>query len=1068
MIQIMKASAGSGKTFNLARKYITLLFRKSDRASYRHILAVTFTNKATDEMKSRILRELYILSTDPGSSGYLKWFIPEMFPAEELASVDSGDIVRELPGKPGERITEESLKESAREMLCNILHDYSAFSVSTIDRFFQQTLKAFSREIGQFSSYQVELDRKMLIRETVDRILDSLTEDSPDLLRWLTDCAMEQVEKGERYNLDQRLGDMAERLKSDAYRDIVEESGIDEALVYSYSNLRKIREMCGSVISSYIKRVRDAAEAALAAIDRCGVQVSDFYRSFPKVLYTYKEAREGEALKLPSGFLSRAGDPGLWFPKAKSRDLIAVTSGLEDSFRDFCILFGDDFRVYNTARLIRAQLYELGVAADIEREFDAVLKERNVLGIDDSNLLLKNIIDGSDAPFVYEKIGVRYENFLLDEFQDTSVIQWENFRPLLENSDSQNHENLIVGDVKQSIYRWRGSRWQLLQESLEKEFSSCLTTVLDSNFRSLRNIVEFNNDFFGYASELMDAVYGGEEATVSGIYSDVSQKVASRSSEGGLVEVSFCSGEAQTDIVLRTVRRLVASGAGYGDIAVLVRNNSSGAEVAGSLIRNSVPVITDDSLKVKSSSVVRRLVSIMAYMDNPLNTVGSYLAGEMKTWPDGGYRSLPDLCESLIRSLRAADEEAFDADTAYVQSFVDCVIDYSSMNGNSLHDFLSYWEGVNPDISSPTLGDAVRIITVHKSKGLDFRYVIFPFAETVRLYRPSNVWCCPDFGGTALEGAGKGLFDVTLSESSGETLFSGDFRREKLLQYIDNINIFYVALTRAVKGMYIIAGNPSRKFLASVDNPVPECSDMSHILYAYLRNRGIRAGFRSVEEEDGRVSVSYRLGEIPVSQEGRKEDGTRQPGHLPASYPSFALNPEAGEDGGPVRTRLILSTENVDYFSEDGSPGLYSSGRLRGIILHKILSSVRVAEDLGRAVSDAVAAGLLDRDEAADAEAFLSSKIASVSALGWFAADGSRILNESPVIDTDGRVYRPDRVILHNDGRVTVIDYKFGSRDNSYRRQVLKYADIWRRKGHPDVSAYIWYVMSDSPEIVTA
>ena len=1061
MIQIMKASAGSGKTFNLARKYITLLFRKNDRTAYRHILAVTFTNKATDEMKNRILKELYILSTSPETSGYLKWFMPERFSAGDLAGVETEDIVKELPGRPGMKITLDSLRECAREMLCSILHDYSAFSVSTIDRFFQQTLKAFSREIGQFSSYQVELDKKQLIQETVDRILDSLTEDTPELLKWLTDCAMEQVESGGKYNLDQRLTEMAERLKSDAHREVAEQGGIDGKQVYSYANLQKIRKLCKNIISSYVEKVRAAARSAVDAIDRSGIQMTDFYKSFPKVLYAYADADGNEAISAPAVFLSRAGDPEMWFPKSRKKECMDQAAGLEDSFGEFSGLFGEEFRVYNTARMIEGQLYELGVAADIEREFDAVLKERNVLSIDDSNLLLKNIIDGSDAPFVYEKIGVRYENFLLDEFQDTSVIQWENFRPLLENSDSQGQENLIVGDVKQSIYRWRGSQWKLLQESLAEEFPFCRSTVLGSNFRSLRNIVEFNNDFFVYASSVLDSLYGGPEGTISDIYSDVRQTAASVSDEGGLVEVTFCDRNAQTELVLRTIRTLVGAGAGYGDIAVLVRNNSSGAEIAETLIRNDVPVITDDSLKVKSSSVVRRLVSLMTYMDNPRDTVGSYLAGSLKTGPEEGYRSLPDLCEFLVRSLGDADEDALDREATYVQSFVDCVLDYSAMNGNSLHDFLVYWDGVNPNISSPALGDAVRIITVHKSKGLDFRYVIFPFAETVKLYRPSNVWCIPDFSGTPLEEAGQGLFDVTLSESSGDTLFSGDFRREKLLQYIDNINIFYVALTRAVRGMYIIADVPSKKFLASIEKGAPGFSDMSHILYGYLRQAGLRAGFRAVEDTDGRVFVSYCLGEMPEVPEGRREKA-RPAETLPSAYPSFPLNPDAGDPDWPGgRNRLILSTENADYFSEEGKSGLYSSGRLRGIILHKILSCVDTAGDVSRAVSDAVASALLDAGDAGDAEAFLSSKIASVSSRGWFSAEGARILNETSVIDTDGRIYRPDRVILHSDGRVTVIDYKFGAKDSSHRRQIMKYADMWRRKGHPHVSAYLWYVMSD-------
>ena len=1059
MIRIMKASAGSGKTFNLARKYITLLLGKQDRAAYRHILAVTFTNKATDEMKNRILKELHILAGDPASSGYLKWFVPDLFPPEEMEDVDPEDIVKELPGSPGRRITLESLRECAREMLCNILHDYSAFSVSTIDRFFQQTLKAFSREIGQFSSYQIELDKRALIEESVERMLDSLTEDSPELLGWLTDCAREQVESGARFNLDQRLADMAARLKSDAFRDVAESGNIDAAEVYSYPNLQKIRNICGEIISGFTQKVRSSAENALSAMKRCGLEASDFYRSFPKVLSLYAGTGKNDVITAPATFLARGSDSDLWFTKSARKANLEKARGLGTCFEDFCSLFGEEFRIYNTALLISDQLYELGVSADIDREFEAVLKERNVLSIDDSNLILRNIIDGSDAPFVYEKTGVRYENFLLDEFQDTSVIQWENFRPLLENSNAQNFENLIVGDVKQSIYRWRGSQWKLLQESLEKELSPCRTTVLDTNFRSRKNIVEFNNSFFTYASEALDEAYGDGSRVVSDIYSDVVQKAADSSDDPGTVEVTFCAKGAQEQLVLDTVTRLVEAGAAYGDIAVLVRNNSSGASVAGYLLNSSVPVITDDSLKVKSSSYVRKLVSLMSYIDNPDDGIGSYLAGSMNVEQTDGSRSLPDLCEALTRLVRSGDEQGFDAEATYIQSFMDCVLEYSSMNGNSLHGFLEYWNGADPCVSSPSAADAVRIITVHKSKGLDFRYVIFPFAETVRLFRPSDVWCCPDFSGTPLEAAGKGIFDVTLSEKSRETVFEEDFRHEKLMQYIDNINIFYVALTRAVRGMFIISEAPSAKFVTSLENENPDFSDMSRVLYSYLYMHGTGAGFRKIPREDNEDEpVAYRLGELSA-EKSERSCGTLS-ALLPSGYPSFILNPGT-DDAAVPGTRLVLSSDNADYFSSDGKTGLYSSGRMRGIVLHRILSEVVTADDLGKAVGNAVASGFLDDSEAGEAMAFLSGRIASAASEGWFSPEGRRIFNETSLIDCDGNVYRPDRVVVSNDGKVTVIDYKFGAEENRYHRQILHYADIWRRRGYSDVSACLWYLMED-------
>ena len=1063
MIQIMKASAGSGKTFNLARKYITLLFRKQDRSAFRHILAVTFTNKATDEMKNRILRELYRLSSDPASSGYIKWFMPWKFSDAELADVDPDDVVKELPGRPGEEITLDSIRECAREMLYNILHDYSAFSISTIDRFFQQTLKAFSREIGQFASYQVELDKDALVNETVDRIFDSLTEDDRDLLKWLTDCAIDQVESGKKYDIARSLATMAKRLRSDEYRTAAEAEGIDESSVYAYSNLTKVRSICRSVRNDFCSRLSDCASKALSAIVECGLSEKDFTRGFPKALREFAGIRPGEAVKRPDTFLKYAADRDMWFPKSrKTKAEQAVSSGLEDAFSDVCRIFGEDFKVYNTACLIYSQLYELGLHADISREFDAVLKDRNVLGIDDSNLILKNIIDGSDAPFVYEKTGVRYENFLLDEFQDTSGIQWENFRPLLENSVSQNFDCLVVGDVKQSIYRWRGSDWKLLQHSLEAELPHCRTTVLDSNFRSRKNIVEFNNDFFTYAAGELDRVYGSGTA-VSDIYSDVRQKVTSAALDPGMVEATFCNEDAESDIVVRTIRNLVAGGARYGDIAVLVRNNDSGEKTAEVLIGDSIPVLTDDSLKISSSGMVRQIVSMLSAMDNPQDTASGFAASSLNADMPDSYRSLPDLCEALIRSLKDAGGYDSDAQATYIQSFMDCVMDFSARNGNSIHDFLEYWNEKVLYVTSPSLSDAVRIITVHKSKGLDFDYVIFPYAEKVDLFRKTDVWCCPDFSGTALEPAGRGLYDVTLSVSSVDTLFEKDFMKERLMQIIDNVNIFYVALTRAVKGMHIISVMPPAKLTESADGEM-DFKNMSQILYAYIRRHGVRMGFREGEYGGEDAPESYRLGEMP------RRDADKMSGPeftvVPAAYPSFPLNPEHSADDGPAGNRLVLSTDSLDYFSEDGRSGLYSSGRMRGVILHRILSEVREAEDLDKAVRNAVASGLLDEEESAAAAAFLKSKIESVEPEGWFSGGKRMVLNEVSMIDSDGSVYRPDRVMVGADGKVTVIDYKFGARDSSHSRQILKYADMWERKGYCDVSACLWYVMEDSIERV--
>lgn len=1111
-MELMKASAGSGKTFNLARKYITLLFKKQDRYAYKHILAVTFTNKATDEMKSRIMKELFILSTAPERSGYLKYFMPSMFPSSEIAEIDPEDFIAELPGRKGMPITLESLSECATDMLCSILHDYSAFSVSTIDRFFQQTLRAFSREIGQFASYQVELDKDSLVSESVDRVLDSLDENDTLRLKWLTDSVMEQIEQDGKYNLESSLVHIASRLKSDEHRSLVEKFGVDEEKIYSRERLAEIKKSCRRTIREFSDAVKSSAEEILRLLADAGVRPEDFKNGFMKPLYGYAEPGRGDCIEAPTAsFMSRASDHEQWFAKARAGKLLpAVCPLLEAPLEDFCSLFGEKFRIYRTALILDGQLYGLGVTADLYREFNALMKEKNVLSIDDSNTILKDIIDGSDAPFIYEKTGTKYENFLLDEFQDTSRIQWDNFRPLLQNSEAQGFDNLLVGDVKQSIYRWRGSDWNLLDSEVRNEFPEAKEKNLDTNYRSCRNIVNFNNSFFPYAAGILDAQYGRHDGrSVSEIYSDVCQKIPSHRTEAGEVSLMFCPREEEPGKVLETVRMLRERGIPFGDITVLVRNNVSGGVIATYLIDNDIPVLTDDSLKVKSSVTVRRLCSLLSLADNPSDRVNGYLAGTLDISVPENCHSLTDMCEALLRGLRQADPQLFDSEVLYVQSFMDALQDYVSINGNSLHEFLKSWSEADPAISSPSSGDSLRVMTIHKSKGLDFKYVIFPYVETVNLFKAGNRWCRPEFSGTPLESASDGLYDVKLSSKSDMTLFADDYRTELKMQYVDNINAIYVALTRAVKGMFLIAKLPSGSLRdgagAGYAGPF---SDFSQILYCFaVRRSGQEAtdvpdGFGDgmpdrcpplyfSEEEDGTIIYSTDLRTAsagvqescplsdteavrsdteavrteagqPVAENGASGAGNEKPAVrcVPSAYPSWPLNLQGSD-------RLKFRTDSLDFFSKDGLVGTGASDRLRGIVLHDILSRVEVPSDLRRAVDESVISGELSPEEGKKAYGMLSARISSAEKNGWFDEGRSyaSVLREVTLVDTDGSISRPDRVILQKDGGIMIIDYKFAHRepaaDRRYMRQVAGYADIFRRMGYKSVKTAVWYVPDD-------
>ncbi len=1016
MIRILKASAGSGKTYNLARAYIRLLLERKDPQAYRHILAVTFTNKATDEMKRRILKELHQLSVRPADSPYYNDFAPLFKTASQL-------------------------QERASMQLGGILHDYSSFAVSTIDRFFQQTLRAFSHEIGQFASYQVELDKASLVEESVDRILDSLTEQDRDLLDWLTDNVKAGLEQGERFNLEPPLKEMAVNLRSMDHEEAVRRFGIDEEKVYDKAHLKAVRKGCDAFVKDYGAKVQAAARSVLDVLRSHGVDPADSNRGFLKALYGYADPAPNAAVAPPTdSFLEKAGDSSKWFAKTKDRFRLELEGSLEGPLEAFCGLFGHPYRVYATARLIGSQVYGLGIAAELRKAFEQVQKEKNVISIEDSNTILKGIIDGSDAPFVYEKLGVRFEDFLLDEFQDTSLIQWENFLPLLRNSEAGGFGNLVVGDVKQSIYRWRGSDWNLLDTGVQRAFGlpGGSEEVLDGNYRTCRAIVDFNNTFFPYAAERLDTLLGGDE--IRRIYRDVVQKVRFKDPADGSVSVQFCEdADGEMEAVLASIREVRDAGGQWGDIAVLVRGNAEGSAIAAKLVSERIPVVSDDSLFVKSSVTVRRLVSQLSLVAAPdaegRPSVAGFLARSMDISIPEHYHSLMDLAESFLRGLRMAFPDTFDAEIPYVQSFMDFLLDWTSSRGNDLAAFLRDWEDADPKIASPQAGSAVRVMTVHKSKGLEFPYVIFPFAEKVTLYKGSSYWCRPRLEGTPLEGFADGIYHVKLHAGTEGTLFAEDYLRERTLQYVDNINVFYVALTRAKYGLKIIAKCPPRRLTDALESGAPaEWKDLSQVLYGFVRTLDYRSGtlydFRSLE---------------------READPARP---LETGYPSFP----AGDRG-----RLKVSRDAADYFGPDGLVGAGASNRLRGLVLHDILASVTVPGDLPAAVDRVVATGALRRDDREHTLRFLSEEIASVAAKGWFSSD-CRVLNEASLIDPSGEEVRPDRVILREDGSVQVVDYKFGRAENRHRDQVARYAALYRAMGYGSVSATLWYIREDGED----
>lgn len=1061
-VELMKASAGSGKTYSLAREYIRLLLTPEeidgrlvrDNHSYRHILAVTFTNKATGEMKSRIIEELDILANDTNSSDYRDYLM-------KRCSFGS----------------EAELQSMAKILLSNILNDYGSFHVSTIDSFFQQTLRAFAREIGQVAEYQVELDRDSLVEEAADRVLDSLSEDDSGLLKWLSASSIEQIEDGRGFNLEGVIGEFAKGYMSDGFRTKAEAIGLDENKTFSEANLNKLRNLCRKIVKEYDSLLKAEVKKVHEHFDA----LTDLSSYLMKNLAAIDNIDYSGVVSLDglTTMRSCASDGSKCFVGKKAKAVYGE-AGAEAAARvlkSFLALGDRRLMVRNTAKILERQVYVFRVAEALKMEFDKLLKEKNVLSLNDTNTILRDIIGGTEIPFIYEKLGVRLRHFLLDEFQDTSVIQWDNFLPLLRNSISDGCYNLIVGDVKQSIYRWRDTDWRIIDRRVGEDLDRVLENPLDTNWRSAEKIVDFNNDFYRVLAGRMDAqlsdMEGGDDRTVSRIYEDVRQKVSGKIGVPGYVEMSFCDGRRiAANVVEAVLDARDNKGFSLKDIAVIVRTNNQGAEIASALIGAHIGVVTNDSLRIASSEAVRRVVARLYRCDNPDENTMSFYAGEFDPGSVDCGRSVLSLCEELFRGADVAP-----GDTSYVLAFLDLVREFEKKNGNSLGAFLKYWEedGVMKSISSPDGSDAVTVITIHKVKGLDYPCVVLPFPKKGYLMKSGDKhWESPDLAGTELEGLPPSLYHVSLSEKAQNDLFRGNMLRERRMQYIDTMNMWYVATTRASQLMYMVAPMPSKKLRDALPSSPEECNwpqfgSVSDALYIYasLGGGGVKRVERDALEEmcveDEDMKEMFCLGEPSVKwvkpENAAESSAMRDIRGVDLTYVSYPHDSK--------RNRLKISDKSMEFFFPKEVPeGESCDCRKHGSIVHAVLENVNIPSDLSAAVGMVYDAGLVDGAEADILESWLAGVIADVEDRGWFSISGGVYRNERAIFDPGtGATTRPDRVVVKEGGRVEIIDYKTGAPSPDHHTQVRGYMDSYRRMGYADVAGYIWYLGNEVCEV---
>lgn len=1056
---VYNASAGSGKTYTLAREYIKQII--SNPASYRSILAVTFTNKATEEMKTRIVEELHALAC----------YNADVDKAPSYLS----DLVEVLAPVYGTSKTTDALVKEvsvrAQQVLTSILHDYSNFAISTIDKFFQKVVRNFVRELNIQPGYALELDSDRVLSLAVDRVLELLHEDE-QLQRWLFDLVEERLANGDSWELSGILSDLGRQLMREDFRDQPEsfyhKIGSKEFLESYY---QKLLLKSKTAEQRYIS----LGQKAVGYLESNGISLDDMpggSRSFATIFYN---AQKGA---VPSSYKSASdafNNPDKWKAKSKPKATDAVYSYLNPMLGELLSYLNCERNTYAVAI---KNFRTLGVLADIDKKVRALASEDNLLLISDTNHIISKLIDGADAPFIYEKMGNRFGSYLIDEFQDTSKQQYANFKPLLENTLSQGGFAMVVGDVKQNIYRWRNGDWRTLGIRVFNDFSTSKLS-LDTNYRSKRNVVEFNNAVFPLmAAALENKLLENEVETsdISKVYAEVAQNVPNvESKKGGYVSIQKLvrevddsdQGEVDEDasdkssLVMNRLIELITDlqqrwGYKPSDIAVLVRRQREGQLVAEALLeaRNGCEMevqgrynfISQGALYLSSSAAVNLVVSVLrltiSSSDSISSALISYIEKVQRNVPmEHGYfeREMSDRVKMLVERIsnlplpEAVEEiiaeyelNKIPDELPFIGGFADAVLSFASEKVADVLSFIEWWDerGFRTELYLPNQEEAITILTVHKSKGLQYKVVLIPFFcwdyEPTTGNRKTTLWVSGEH--VRVDDDYLEAIPVEYGSALKKSLFVRYANEEQKQSYIDNINLAYVALTRAEEELHVFIPETYRKehigsLLFGVAATLPNAtvaakSSNDEPIHLTFGARAKSEGSCNVSTDCSIPLISYRIGK-PLSK-------------VKQSY----------------ATSLAEGSGNLK----------------KGLAMHRLFSLIESKSDIAAAITSVVDEGLIDESEREAVELLVVDKLSNPTVQGWF--DGSySVVNEGDIIipGEDYRVRRPDRVMLKMDSTV-VVDFKFGEvEDEKHKYQVKSYIRTLVSMGYPNVTGYLWY-----------
>ena len=1144
MLQLQRASAGSGKTYTLTKIYIRNFLAKKVNNRYRlrtepemravhgRILAITFTNKATNEMKQRIVTALANLaglySQDDEKIDYLSDFI------EEFSA------------------TKEQVQQAALLGLNILLHGYSDFQISTIDAFFQSILRTLAVETDRNESYQIELDDKYLSQVGVDMTLSEVN-DNTDRKKsyakfWIQSLILDMLRDGEGWNpfkkskngLYAELVNFTNLFHSEVFKENVEAelmeyltSDVDYMKVYS--KLKKSHKDCHEEYKEAYSESRTAILEMLknegcdfnslnsknygglwrrqSDSDFSDVPIGKVKFGFGKSIMSLEGVDEEDGVVLLKDYKEKADAlQGLAYMLCEHRDLM-----LEWEILD---------RFWSATN---GKLYYLGLIKSIKENIRQFREENNMIPLSETNRILQGIINEDDAPFIYERVGTYINYYLIDEFQDTSRLQWSNLCPLVSESLSheEDYDNLIIGDVKQSIYRFRNAEPMLIQNDVPERFDCEIrgeSVDENTNWRSNREIVKFNNSFFHRIAHTLDCERGADKSDstrlkISSLYSNAIQKIKNID-KPGYVEVNFMGHNANAyDEMGDLVHRLLDKGYAQKDIAFLVSNGDHGVALIDALMaynadeknagKTPISVISEESLKISSSSAVKLVVAVLQlivkgnakkgvktddrrnskvemdefissynyiYCNNPdlsaTEIIERYFSDDSNIDVSDILKevhtvALPALVENII--IKVVPEKLRQSDVAFLAAFQDEVLEYCQMYPADIASFVRWWNDTGAkksSISSPEDTDAVQIMTIHKSKGLEFKCVIIPYADwSLDVTKPSTIWVRPKLPDNVEISGMPPYLPIGMNNALKDTLYNDDYEQEFDRIVVDQLNKTYVAFTRAVNELYIYAQSTKKAESTLIGDYlkriVPQMYDTklldpSEIEFTVKEN--------DIIIDDSGELLTYRMGGVtPEDVKKFKDKSDESESDDKEKIADYHVN---------TKTELLVTDSEKDaeddneVRSDNASEKESKESRRRGRLLHSIMEQVIVADDLPAAIRRMKIAGRLKGNDADEVEAFLKAKMADDKVAKWFDKDLD-VITERTILCSDDKNRRPDRIVVSKEGDLEVIDYKFGEQlnDNYNTQQVRRYIKLLREikaeDGSPkyrSVRGYLWYV----------